>query len=288
MNAYRSQLMGDVKTILLATDGSGYSEGAVQEAIFFAQACRVDLHVVHCLESNPEWLTEGHQQAEEKDRASRQHLDWLQEVAAKEGINISVGFQRCDKPEDGIIAEAERLQADVIIMGRRGVRGLKKMFMGSATAKVLERAAAKVLVVPREAVITGEKILLATDGSADSEAAEANAISMGRRCPHLKKIIVLGVASSEALAEQARANVERVRARAAEEGLAAKVEGRIEQARDYPDGVARAIVNAARAEQVDIIVTGRTGRKGLQKLLIGHVTERVVADAPCAVLVVRA
>lgn len=288
MIAYRSQLFGDVKTILLATDGSNYSEGAVQEAIFFAQACHVDLHVVHCLESNPEWLTEGHHHAEEKERAARQHLDWLQSVADKEGIAISMGFPRCASPDDGIIAEAERLDADLIIMGRRGVRGLKKMFMGSATAKVLQRASAKVLVVPKDVIITGEKILLATDGSPDSEAAVVNAISIGKRCTHLKKIIVLGVASSGSSAEEMWETINLVRDRASKEGFTADIVGRVEQAQDYPDGVAKAIVDVAKAEKADIIVTGRTGKRGLKKLLIGHVTERVVADASCAVLVVRA
>ena len=288
MVAYRSQMIGEVETILLATDGSKYSEGAAQEAIFFAQSCKVGLHVVHCLESNPEWLTEGHHHAEEKDRAARQHLDWLKTVADKEGIAVSESFPRCTSPDDGIIAEAERLKADLIIMGRRGVRGLKKMFMGSATAKVLERAATKVLVVPKGAIISGEKILLATDGSPDSEAAVFSAISMGKRCPYLKKIIVLGIASSDSSVAEMWDNVNGVRDRASKEGFAAEIEGRVERAHDYPDGVAKAIVAVAKAEKVDMIITGRTGKRGLKKMLVGYVTERVVADASCAVLVVPA
>ncbi|HEY7187575.1 MAG TPA: universal stress protein [Vicinamibacterales bacterium] len=47
------------------------------------------------------------------------------------------------------------------------------------------------------------------------------------------------------------------------------------------------IIRAARSTKADLIVMGTHGRRGLRKLLLGSVAERVVAAAPCPVVTVR-
>jgi len=48
-----------------------------------------------------------------------------------------------------------------------------------------------------------------------------------------------------------------------------------------------ALMEAAKAEHVDLLVVGSHGRTGIQKLLLGSVASHVVTHAPCSVLVVR-
>lgn len=50
---------------------------------------------------------------------------------------------------------------------------------------------------------------------------------------------------------------------------------------------ATAIVQYAKDENIDLIVVGTHGRRGLSHLLLGSVAERVVREAPCPVLTVR-
>ncbi len=50
---------------------------------------------------------------------------------------------------------------------------------------------------------------------------------------------------------------------------------------------AEEIVRFARARRVDLIVMGTHGRRGLAKLFVGSVADRVVAAASCPVLTVR-
>jgi nucleotide-binding universal stress UspA family protein len=50
---------------------------------------------------------------------------------------------------------------------------------------------------------------------------------------------------------------------------------------------ARAIVEYARAEAIDLIVVGTRGRGGMTRLFLGSVAERVVRTAPCPVLTVH-
>ena len=47
------------------------------------------------------------------------------------------------------------------------------------------------------------------------------------------------------------------------------------------------IVQAAIKHEVDLIVMGSHGRTGLKRLLMGSVTERVIGQSPCPVLVVK-
>ena len=51
---------------------------------------------------------------------------------------------------------------------------------------------------------------------------------------------------------------------------------------------AEAIVDAARSEQVDLVVVGSHGRGGVGRFFIGSVSDHVVRHAHCPVLVVRA
>jgi nucleotide-binding universal stress UspA family protein len=50
---------------------------------------------------------------------------------------------------------------------------------------------------------------------------------------------------------------------------------------------AEQIVRASRAKKADLIVTGTHGRRGLKRLFLGSVAQRVVALAACPVVTVR-
>jgi hypothetical protein len=47
-------------------------------------------------------------------------------------------------------------------------------------------------------------------------------------------------------------------------------------------------VAAAQQQAVDLIVVGSHGRTGLERMLMGSVSDRVIGHAHCAVLVVKA
>lgn len=89
------------------------------------------------------------------------------------------------------------------------------------------------------------------------------------------------VSVSEKLFAAARVAAEDYAAKAKAAGL--DVEVVVEQ------GIAPAdlILNQAESKRFDMIVMGHQGKKGLSRYLIGSVASRVVAHAPCSVLVIR-
>ncbi len=55
---------------------------------------------------------------------------------------------RTGNPAAEIMAQAEECNADVIVMGMRGIGGAQKLLLGSTSQHVLERAVIPVLIVP--------------------------------------------------------------------------------------------------------------------------------------------
>jgi nucleotide-binding universal stress UspA family protein len=144
------------------------------------------------------------------------------------------------------------------------------------------------MVVPLNAKIECKNILIATDGSRYSDAAASEAIGIAKRCGG--SLIVISVAFSDkeiTLAEDdeeiilAKDNVKKIMELAEKEGI--KTEGLTVKGEPY-----EAIIKTAKQKQVDLIVVGSHGRTGIERLLMGSVTERVIGHAEAAVLVVKA
>ncbi len=276
--------MGKIKTIALATDGSNYTDGAVQEAIFFAQACGAKLVVLNVIGIDAEiasQATGAHAAVAIARSDTREYIDNIKKMAADNDIECEVVVEESYQLDKAIVELARQHQADVIIMGRHGRRGLLKLLVGSMTSKIIGHGFPRVQVVPRKSTISGEKILLATDGSEFSKMAVVEAVSMGENCTTLKEIYVLSVASGDADLEVAKTRADDV---------CAEMKGKIGNVECVAMGLvgrsAEVITTIAQEKDVDLILMGGHG-KGLSKLLMGHVTEKVIGRAHCAVLVVE-
>lgn len=269
---------GTLNSVMIATDGSEYSAGAIRTGLALAQARGARLTGFSVSIYNPEYSTLVPNLGEEAEKRARQALQGFIEAAGESAATLTV---EASDPAQGIVEGSRQANADVIIMGRRGKRGMARMMVGDATVKVIGQADCAVLVCPRAARLWEKRILLATDGSPHSEAAAGTAGHFAKQAG-LPVTVVSVVTSSHSSArrqeaEQAVAGkVERLKA------MGVDVEGRIVEGR--PD---EAIVKAAEDVAADLIVMGSHGRTGLIKVLLGSVAERVIGQASCPVLVVK-
>lgn len=285
-------------TLLISTDGSEHSEGAVREAIKLAKLYSARLLVMSVIETNPEFETIAPQFVEKAEGETRKNLEAVKARAAQEGVECEIISRHTDEPYKVIVEEAKKNKADLIVMGRRGRTGLKRLLMGSVTAKVIGHAPCNVLVVPRAADIKFKSILIATDGSKYSMAAASEAMGIAKRCG--ASLFAIAVVQSETISpfdivhaemrreliaeqelEEAEKNVNVLNEIAGKEGI--RINCSVVGGRPY-----EAIVETARNKTADLIVMGSHGKTGLERLLMGSVTERVVGHADCAVLVVKA
>lgn len=285
-----------VERILLSTDGSLYSEGAIREGIRIAKRCSSKLLVISVLETNLEYDAIAPQMVEKSERELRGHLEDVVARAKKEGVACEFVVRRGDAYKD-IVDEAARQKSTMIVMGRRGRTGLSRLVMGSTTARVIGHAPCSVLVVPRAAQVEFRNVLVATDGSRYSIAAASEAIGIAKL--NNSKLTVISVIPSEfmpptdiemaigqreLLAEKEMKGAEN-NAKAVKE--AAQKEGVEVQAFVMSGRPADAIIETAKDKNADLIVLGSYGRSGLEKLLMGSTAERVIVLANSAVLVVK-
>lgn len=184
-----------------------------------------------------------------------------------------------EEPYQEIVDVAAGNQVNMIIMGRHGRTGLLKLMMGSVTARVVGHAPCNVLIIPPDAKLVCKNILVATDGSRFSDAAAREAICIAKQCK--SPLIAISVASSDIEIASAKENVKKLLDVAAKEDV--KAEGLTCTGKPY-----EVIVETARQKLVDLIVLGSHGRTGIERLLMGSVTERVIGHSETAVLVVEA
>ncbi|MBI5101414.1 MAG: universal stress protein [Nitrospirae bacterium] len=270
--------VGRLDKVLIATDGSQYSEGAIREAISFASKCSSRLYVCMTIETNPEYETTNTSVLEKEESEASAHLEAIRSRAQKEGVSCETTLHEGIDAAQAIIDDAAEKKADVIFIGRRGRKGLMKALMGELAAKVVIDSPCKVLVVPRAAKIEYRNILVATDGSGHSIAAVKEAINIAKRCG--SRIIALSSIRSNEELEKARANVKQVLDMAAGEGIEA--EALTPEGRSY-----NLIVETAGGRGVDLIVMGIPVKSAIEKFFTGSATEKVIGAAGCAVLIVK-
>lgn len=273
---------GRAGALLLATDGSEFSAGATRVALDLAGRTAAPLTAVSI--SMIDLEAEGVAAeviAKSRDEA-RKVLERVQEAAGERRAAVRTEVREGINPAKEIVRAADDLHADLIIIGRRGRRGLARLMVGEATRRVIGFADCNVLVVPKAAALWKNRILLATDGSRHGDRAAAAAQALARRFSLPVTVVsVLKAGFDEARRAEGRQAVERVRQAFQAEGIA--VEGQV-----LEGDSAQEIVACAQRAGADLIVMGSHGRTGLGRLVLGSVSEKVIGQAACPVLVVKA
>ncbi|MDH4288813.1 MAG: universal stress protein, partial [Aquincola sp.] len=173
---------GRFERILLATDGSEYCADAERLAFTMTEECGGLLLITNVVITNPAAEAAAPEVIQAAEQESGALLERLYGEAVKRAIAAENVLRRGTDPVAEIVAAAEEHRADVIVMGRRGKRGLIRRMIGDATTKALGAAKCSVLVVPEGAGMWRRRILLATDGSRFSDAAAVAATRLSLLC----------------------------------------------------------------------------------------------------------
>lgn len=272
--------VGRFEEVLLATDGSDYCTGAERVAIALCADQNAHLQVVSAMIRHAEAGWMGAKADGDLERDTIDNLERVENLAKQAGISCTTHLMTGDDPYKVIVDASKSLLADVIVMGRRGRRGLARLMLGDATAKVIGYAPCAVLVAPEESTMW-HSLLLATDGSRFSDAAAVTAAELAR--PNNLPLFVLSVRvpiHSDRRQAEAEPIVERVLGYMKDQGLSA--EGMVEE------GAAdETIVSVAEERGVGLIVLGSFGRTGIGRVLFGTKAERVINQTKGPVMIVR-
>jgi hypothetical protein len=268
--------------ILVATDNSPFSADAVKVGIAMCAKAGAHLYPFAMVLTNPEYETLAPLLVQKATEDAKAHLDAIIVEAKRQGVSSTPLMRSGDSPHREIAAAAAELNADLIVMGQQGRRGLARMMVGHATVRVIGSASCSVLSVPVGASMWQNRILLCTDGSRFSDAAAVSAAKIAHCCAAPITVVSALVPShSERRQQEGREAVARTVAQLRQEGV--DVEGVA-----LPGEADDVIIRLAEEKGADLIVVGTHGRTGFGKVLLGSVSERVIGKAKCAVLLVKA
>jgi nucleotide-binding universal stress UspA family protein len=146
--------------ILLATDSSEEAELALSTAVDLANATSSQLHVVTVGPWNPDpayavheasFHWETYEQASEAIRKEAQEILNNQVRKIEDGGGtVQQAHLRRGRKDQEIIRVAEEIGAGLIVMGSRGMGGVRRALMGSVSDSVIRHAHCPVLVVRQE------------------------------------------------------------------------------------------------------------------------------------------
>jgi nucleotide-binding universal stress UspA family protein len=144
------------EVIVVGTDGSERAAKATNEAFALAKITGAKVHVVHAIRlvamasagfGDPSAIATANADA-------RDHGDHIcaQAVAEAERHGVPVEVHNVDgDPGDMIVKVAEAVHADLVVIGNRGMTGVKRLVLGSVPNKVSHHCPCSLLIVDTDA-----------------------------------------------------------------------------------------------------------------------------------------
>jgi len=284
--------MAKYKKILVAFDGSDSAKHALRMAGLLG---RLDKSWIKVLAVMPVYQGDlelvGVANIKEAIAGPGQKLlAEAKKIADEEDVHVLCNLEQ-GEPFSKIVQVAEDENCDLIIMGRKGFTHLERELIGGVSARVIGHTSKDVLITPEDSTLSWQHLLLATDGSMFSDAAVRRAfdIATSRKA---KLTVVCAVDTNEEFFSQALHIVEQLieQARQVVDMVAEEAKARgIEVSTVVRDGEPHQVItDTAKEAGATMIVMGSHGRKGLTRLLMGSVTEKVIGYTSCPVLVSHA
>ncbi len=290
--------------ILLATDGSVYSDEAARFLTKLNLSADDEIVVLHALSWTPilsEWESLYADFKEIRYEIAPKILDATEDILKPVGARITRLL--VDGYADKVIIDtAGEKDADLVVMGARGLRGATSLIVGSVTKAVAIKSPKPVLIIKTtEKKKAGNmKILFATDGSVYSDAMGKVLASIP--FPAGTELSILNVTGTsfedipERFVMEIDDRIKKIVAGTREtevkqsEKIIGKARGHLSRRFSNIEEMIRfgdpslEILNAAEKLNADIIAVGSSGMRGIRGLL-GSVSRYILNHAPCSVLV---
>jgi nucleotide-binding universal stress UspA family protein len=134
--------------IMVAIDGSKASEKALEHALEFASSWEADLSIVSVIPSVSPLRMLGRDYEEDVKQGMLKVLETAEVKINKDYPRLNFSTRLEDgRPEDVIVKVAEEMNADLIIIGSRGMGGITGRILGSTSRRVVDSCTKPILVI---------------------------------------------------------------------------------------------------------------------------------------------
>ncbi len=296
-----------IKKLLFPTDFSRCADQALKHAVFLAEKYEAEIHVLHAVtlfNDQPEVVNDEFEETEEmikklEDIAELQ-LNKVCDAHEEEDIKIIKTQSRGISAAPVILEYASENSIDLIVMGTHGRRGLGHFFLGSVAEEIVRMADCPVFTIREAKTLTSpkakENILVPVDFSKYSKNALANANEIAKSYGakiHLLHIIEETIHPAFSLSGKSSISdlvpgIEDDCRKRTEKMVKETVSSQIKYEIHVKGGRAASdIIGFAKENSTDLIVIATHGLTGLEHMLLGSVTEKVVRMAHCPVFTVK-
>jgi nucleotide-binding universal stress UspA family protein len=296
--------------ILLGVDGSDNAFAAVEYVGHWAHPDRDEIGLVHSF--GPVALGTSEVSPELVDRAQQAVANVILNEATNRLPEAFRGrvktFVGMDRPSELLQKSAAEWPADLVVVGARGLGAFESMLLGSVSSEIVRTSAVPVLVVrhaPQDPAKPTRMLIAYDQPNAERYArffqqAELRPGTVGYVLAVTEPYYLPGLpdwvlkqaraADTEAMSAgwQQEFNAERVALQAELAAFIARLPAAFQgQAPLIREGnPAEQILAAIVAEKIDVVIVGKTSKSGLDRLLLGSTSDKVLTNAPCSVLVV--
>ncbi|PVA09410.1 universal stress protein [Pelagivirga sediminicola] len=279
-----------MKKIMVATDFSERSDMAVTRAAMLARQSGAAIALVHVVDDDqPRRIVEVEREESQAllDRAA-QTIREAGDVTCETRVLMGSSFA-------GLVEAGAQLRPDLLVIGAHRRQMLEDVFIGTTAERTIRLVDFPVLMVNAPAARDYRHMMHTSDLSAGSQDALQRAVALGIGAdarnsvlhifdaPALRLVMVDTMSRDEQkryLANERQDAMRALRAFLSD----AKLEGIEPVVRYKVKATHDEILKAAKAEEADIVMLATHGRRGLAKLLIGSVTEKVLRAAPVDIL----
>jgi nucleotide-binding universal stress UspA family protein len=292
------------KKILHPTDFSEVSLQAFDQAVALALRYGAKLRLLHAMVLHQyDGLTveEGLKKLNDAYDSLRSELkNQMEEMVEHSEIAhdlCTISIKRGFSASEVILGKAEESGADLIVMGTHGRSPVRRFFLGSEAEKVVRYAPCPVMVVGKMEDAPGrfKRILLPVDFSKSSHTAARLAFPLAKK--HRAELHVIHVYQNIIPptyygdtddAFEWDPELKKRGEKAAMKFLSKhRIDG-VEITTHFAEGsVSKSIADAVHEHNIDLIVMGTAGLRGMNRFMVGSVTEKVLRNADVPVLTVR-
>lgn len=280
-----------IKTILWATDFSEESRFCLPYIKIFSEYLKTKNHALYVLPEFSDWVVETAFDSEDEltkaiGKIKKQSITKIVSTSKQSNISFEPQVIEGRITNEEIIKYAKEKEVDLIFAGRRGISEIEEILIGSTTSRLIRNSDIPLLIIPKTQRISKiKKILCPIDFSEYSMMELEYAIFLSRhleaqlfvvhiaeffnyKVPMLKMDMLIGKINKKI------------------EEIAEKHHYKIENIIHDAGEPAKKIIEIAKAENVDIITMATHQRKGIGKLFLGSISEKVLlySDIPVLIL----
>lgn len=295
----------EIKKIVWASDGSEESEMALNYAVLIAKKYNAAIFGLYVntidIVSTSRIIGPNvfYKFMDKAEKDQKEKFSSLKSELNSKGIYFE-GFVLKGKVSEEIVKFTASKEADLIVMGTRGHGLIDRMLIGSTTLKVLRNSKIPVLAHKRGKKSTEVKIkniLVPLEIFEESDSALIYALNLAKIVD--AKITVLNAVISGGYSYALPTNILKESMTYAHNELEkiivnVKSKGKfsdkdlkkikISIKTSFGPNYGVSISDYANKKNMDLIVIHTHGRKGIEKLMLGSVTELVIRKAHCSVL----